>query len=190
VAGNLYRGQKSLKHVIYNKNQIFRPYDQPIMKYAFGTFIVLLLISLTVSAQSPAATIPDFTFFTLNQNPVTPKNLEPGKMAFFVFFDSDCEHCQHAILSINNHYQEFKKTNIYLITLDDRGKINHFIAEYASTLSSKKNVMILQDLKNDFLTKFKPRKYPSMFLFSPVGRLICYEDNEQNILSILKRINL
>lgn len=159
------------------------------MKFRFRTVIVLLLISLSVSAQKPATTIPNFTFFTLNQSPFTPQNLEPGKLAFFVFFDSDCEHCQHAILNINKHYPQFKKTNIYLITLDDRKKLNHFMAKYGSSLSSKKNVMILQDLKNDFLTKFRPRKYPSMFLFSPAGKLVSYQDNEENIFSILKQIN-
>jgi thioredoxin-related protein len=159
------------------------------MKYAFRTFLVLMLISLTVSAQNPAATIPDFTFFKLNRSPFTSKDLELGKRTFFVFFDSDCEHCQHAVLNISKHYQEFKKTNIYLITLDSQEKISHFMTEYGSHLIDKKNVMILQDLKNDFLTKFKPRKYPSMFLFSPTGKLISYEDNEENIFSILKQIN-
>jgi hypothetical protein len=159
------------------------------MKYAFRTFIGLLLFSLTVSAQNPVATIPDFTFFKLNQSQFTPKNLEPGKMAFFVFFDSDCEHCQHAMLSISKRYQAFKRANIYLVTLDSREKINHFMAAYGSTLSGKKNVMILQDLKNDFLTRFKPRKYPSLFLFSPAGKLISYGDNEENIPGILKQIN-
>lgn len=160
------------------------------MKYIFRILVLLLLIALKVSAQNPTVTIPDFTFFKLNNSPFTSKNLEPGKQSFFIFFDSDCEHCQHAVLNINKHYQEFKKANIYLITLDSQEKISHFMTEYGSNLSGKKNVMILQDLKNDFLVKFKPRKYPSMFLFSSAGKLISYEDNEENLFRILKQVNL
>lgn len=159
------------------------------MKDTFRTMVLLLLISLNVSAQNPVAAIPDFTFFKLNSSPFTSKDLVPGKQSFFVFFDSDCEHCQHAVRYINKHYQAFKKADIYLITLDGQGKISRFMAEFGPDLNGKKNVMILQDLKNDFLTKFKPKKYPSMFLFSSVGKLICYEDNEGNIFKILKQIN-
>ena len=158
------------------------------MKYSLKMLVLILLISLQASAQEIAKTIPFFTFYRLNKSPFTNKDLEAGKTLFFVFFDSDCDHCQHAVTAINKNQKEFKNVAVYLISLDDQQKINRFMNSYGPALKAEKNVTILQDVKNDFLPKFKPRKYPSMFLFSKEGKLIMYEDNPENIFRIVKQI--
>ena len=159
------------------------------MKYILKAIVLLLMISANVSAQGPAATIPEFSFFKLNKSPFTNKDLVSGKMIFFVFFDTECDHCQHAIQYINQHAQDFKKTAIYLITLDSQEKITRFINKYGSNLKDKKNITLLQDLKYEFLRKFRPRKYPSMFLYSSKKELILYDDNEQNLFRFSQQIN-
>jgi peroxiredoxin len=159
------------------------------MKYIFKTFVLLLLISVNVSAQGPAEKIPDFNFFKLNKNSFTNKDLESGKMLFFVFFDADCDHCQHAIQYISQHYQDFKKAAIYLITLDSQETINRFMTKYGSHLKDKKTVTLLHDPQYEFMRKFRPRKYPSMFLYSAKKELIMYDDNEQNLFRFTQQIN-
>jgi peroxiredoxin len=159
------------------------------MKYRFKIFVALLLISFSVDAQSPAETIPDFTFFRFNHTPFTSKDLEAGKMLFFVFFDANCEHCQHAVQTLNDHYSELKKTELYLISLDNQETINGFMNKYGKALYGKKNVTLLQDLRNEFILKFRPRKYPSMFLYSQQKKLLIYNDNEQTLFRFFKQIN-
>jgi len=159
------------------------------MKCIVKTVVLLLLVSGNLLAQGPAKKIPDFSFSRLNKNSFTNKDLEQGKMLFFVFFDADCDHCQHAIQYIGQHYQEFKKTALYLVTLDSQDAINRFMAKYASNLKDKKNVTLLQDPKYEFMQKFRPLKYPSMFLYSGKKELIMYEDNEKNVSGFSKHIN-
>ena len=159
------------------------------MKYIFKATLLLLMISTNVSAQVPAATIPEFNFFKLNKSLFTNKNLASGKMIFFVFFDTDCDHCQHAIQYINQHNEEFKKSAVYLITLDGLEKITPFMSKYGNNLKSNKNITILQDLKNEFLPKFKPRKYPSLFLYSAKKELMMYDDNPQNLFRFTQQIS-
>jgi hypothetical protein len=159
-----------------------------IQNHTIKIIVLFLLISINVSAQRPSETIPAFNFITLNKGSFTNKDLEPDKLSFFVFFDSECDHCQRAVLGINQHYHEFKKTNIYLITLDDQAKISRFMGKYGQNLKGKKNVIILQDLQNQFITKFRPRKYPALFLYSPDKQLLLYEDNEQNMFRFLNQI--
>jgi peroxiredoxin len=159
------------------------------MKYIFKTIVLFLWVSGNVSAQGPAEKIPDFNFFKLNKNSFTNKDLESGKMTFFVFFDADCDHCQHAIQYIDKHYQDFKKAAIYLITLDSQETITRFMAKYGNSLKDKKNVTLLQDLQYEFMRKFRPRKYPSMFLYSEKKELIMYDDNEKNLSGFSKHIN-
>jgi len=160
-----------------------------ILKNILKILVFLFLFSFAASAQHPAETIPDFTFFKRDETAFTSKDLEQGNLLFFVFFDAGCEHCQHAVQSLNDQYKEFKNTAIYLITADSVPSIRFFMKKYGGTLSGRKNVSILRDPNNEFMSKFKPRKYPSMYLYSPQKKLICYEDNEENMFRFFKAIN-
>lgn len=158
------------------------------MKKLLGVIVLTILVSIRVIAQHPAATIPDFTFYKLDKTVFTNKNIQPGKLSLLVFFDATCDHCQHAMQIYNQHYKELSKTAIYLITLDNRAAINYFMTKYANNLYSSKNVTILQDLRNEFITKFGARKYPSMFLYSPSKKLLIYDDEPKNVGIFLQKI--
>jgi peroxiredoxin len=158
------------------------------MKYTFQ-IVAALLVSLNVCAQHAALTVPDFTFFKSNKTPFTNKDLEQNKILFFVFFDAGCEHCQHAVQTLNAHYSDLKNTLLYLISLDSQEAITNFMNKYGKNLSGKKNVILLQDLNDEFISKFGPRKYPSMFLYSPEKKLIIYNDNEDNLFRFFQQIN-
>jgi peroxiredoxin len=159
------------------------------MKCIFRTLLLVLLVTINVSAQVPAQTIPAFTFKKLNKGTFSNRDLEPGKLLFFIFFDTECDHCQRSITYIGQHYHEFKKTAIYLISLDSVAKIIGFMNKYGSKLKDKKNVTILLDTQDEFIRKFGPRKYPSLFLYSAKKELILYEDNEQNLFRFVQQIN-
>ena len=163
------------------------------MRYKFIILAILFLISFSMLAQipgqPPAQTIPKFKFFRFNNASFTNKDLPQSKMVFFLFFDSDCDHCQNAIKNIGKEYQVFKKTSIFLISLDDLNKINHFMETYGSKLKGQKNVIILQDKLQQFISKFNPQKYPSMFLYSSEKKLIDYEDNPESVFKFVNAIN-
>jgi peroxiredoxin len=108
------------------------------MNSMIRTLIFCLLASSGVMAQTPAQTIPVFDFYRFDKTTFTNKNLTPGKMSFFMFFDCDCDHCQHAMTNLNKNFQEYKKASIYLISLDDQQKINAFVGKYAPNLKGKK----------------------------------------------------
>jgi len=155
----------------------------------FNTFVLLFVIPLNVSGQTPAQTVPDFEFFRFDKRPFTNMDLPKSKMLFFVFFDSDCDHCQHAIKSIGEQYQSFKKASIFLISMDGLDKIDHFINTYGNKLNGKKNVTILQDRLQQFIAKFNPVRYPSMFLYSSEKKIIDYEDNPESVFRLVNAIN-
>lgn len=159
------------------------------MKPVCTAIILFFSIAINGIAQTPAQTIPSFTFKRLNQKEFSNKDLAAGKLIFFVFFDTECDHCQRSVQYIGSHYAEFKKAAIYLITLADTDKIKSFMKKYGSGLSDKKNVTLLQDSKNEFIQKFGPRKYPSLFLYSARKELMLYEDDEGKLPSFIEKIN-
>lgn len=159
------------------------------MKRICKTVLLILFVTINVCGQVPAKTVPSFTFKRLDKSNFSNRNLEQGKFLFFVFFDIECDHCHRSITYINQHYKEFKKTAIYLITLDSAEKIKPFMNKYGIGLKDKKNVAILQDTKNEFIQKFGPRKYPSLFLYSEKKELMLYDDNEQNLFKFIQQTN-
>jgi len=132
-------------------------------------------------AQTPAKTVPQFDFVKLDNTSFTNQNFAKGTMLFFLFFDPECEHCQHAIMKLNKNYNDYKNTAMYLICLDGKDKINSFMQQYAPALIDKKNVTLLRDSKNEFITRFTPVRYPSMFLYDANKKLLDYEDNEESM---------
>jgi peroxiredoxin len=147
---------------------------------------MLLLSSFVAAAQQPIQQIPRFMFYKQGGQAFTKRDMLPNKKAFFVFFDSDCEHCQHAMREINSQYKEFDNSEIYLVTLDDSEKINRFMSAYGPNLIGKRNVTILRDPRNEFINDFKPRQYPSMLLFSAKGKLLMYQDDPNALPQIFK----
>ena len=158
------------------------------MKIKLFALILGLMLFVKSSAQIPAQILPEFEFSRLDQSNFTNKDLPLSKILFFIFFDSDCEHCQRAIKNINQDYKSFQKTAIYLISMDDKDKVTHFITTYASRLKAQKNIILLQDRKNQFITRFKPKRYPAMFLYSAEKKLIDYQDNEESVFRLVNTV--
>lgn len=153
-------------------------------------FILLMAISCSVNGwtQEPSKVIPVFQFSTLDGAVFNPTNLTTGKMSFFVFVDTDCDHCQHAMQYINQHHGEFKKAAVYLVSMANPARINEFMSRYGANLVNQKHVVLLQDTRYDFISKFKPQKYPGMFLYSADKKLLLYGDDEKKINMFSKKI--
>ncbi len=150
---------------------------------------LLLLLAAPAAAQVPAQTVPAFRFLQLDQKPFTSNNLPAGKPLFFVFFDPGCEHCQRTISYIDQHYNAFSKAALLLVSMDSLSRIQAFMATYGKHLKTQKNITILQDRQYQFITLFKPKKYPAMFLYSAGKKLLAYEDDENTISRFAQTIN-
>jgi peroxiredoxin len=161
------------------------------MKHFLKLIILLLCLffAFNSSAQTPAQTIPEFTFYKLDKTPFTNKNVTNGKEALFIFFDVTCDHCQHTIGTLSKRINECQKIAIYLISLEDKTAINNFFNLYGKNLPGQKNVTILQDSKNQFITQFGPRKYPSVFLYSAQKKLLLYDDEDQYLEKFFKIVS-
>ena len=131
--------------------------------------------------------MPRFTFYTYEDaTPFTTDDIEHGRKSVIVLFDTNCSHCQAEIDSIGKHYDEFKKVDIYLITLDAKPEIERFMNTYGAALNGKNNVAILLDTNREFIPKFQPTKYPALYVYSENKKLIKYFAGQNDIKEIVK----
>lgn len=159
------------------------------MKYLLNLYITLVVLCMNSTAQPAIGTsIPGFRFTRLTGEMFEYKHLAPGKLLMFVFVDTDCDHCQHAVHEISKNHRQFNKAVVYLVSMNSPARINQFMNSYAKDLVGKKNVILLQDTYYDFISKFKPRKSPGMFLYSNEKKLLLYSDDEKNIGQFVKII--
>ena len=163
------------------------------MKSVIKAVAFLLLTSsrmfAQVSAPTPAQTVPAFEFSRFDKTSFTNKDLAAGKPLFFFFFDCTCDHCQHAMTYLNQNFTSYKKAGVYLISLDNQQMINAFLHKYAANVINQKNVTLLQDTKSQFIVRFKPRKYPSLFLYAADKKLLDYEDNPDSMFRFGKLLS-
>ena len=157
------------------------------MKYLLNLLIVIGLSK--GSWTQPSKIIPAFQFTTLDGLMFKQTDLTAGKMSFFVYMETDCEHCQRTVEYVNRHYQDFKKVSVYLVSMNSPARIIQFINQFGKTLARQKNVVVLRDTRYDFISQFKPWKSPGMFLYSADKKLLLYGDNEKKISEFIKRIN-
>ena len=154
---------------------------------------ILLILSLSIAtifqSNGQVKTIPDFNFTKMaDGSAFGPKNIPTGKKTLFVFFDTECPHCMKAISEYNDQEKQLNAINVILITMDKKEVATAFLKNFAPKLIAKSNVTVLSDKQNQFIAKFLPRKYPSMFLFGKSNQLIKYSDEETDIPIFLKHI--
>ena len=148
---------------------------------------LVLLISRT-SGQTPANVIPDCAFYKLDGSRFSTRQIPEGRPSFFSFFDVTCSHCRIAIGYLSHHSQELSGISVFLVSLDGRDQVMRFMKVHGPELLKRTNVTILQDLNKEFIPRFQPLKYPSVFLYDKFKRLVVYEKDEKRMSKLLEQL--
>lgn len=149
--------------------------------------MLLLALSLHAAGQlspPPAATMPDFSFLTANGKTLTTAGLPRNTPVLIVFVDVDCEHCQKAVRHMNDSAALFSRLPLYLVSIATEPRLRAFAKQYGPRL----NAQWLRDPDARYMVRFRPVRYPAMFLYSPEKRLLDYEDNVEAIFRIERNI--
>jgi len=152
-------------------------------------FFLWAMLAGVLQSNAQVRAIPDFSFKRMdNGAAITGKQVPAGKKTLFVFFDTECPHCMMAITEFNEQHKQLDNISIYLITKDPKAEVMGFLNNFGPQLIAKKNCTLLSDTQNQFIGKFLPRKYPSIFLFAANRQLLMYTDEEKEIFVILNKI--
>ena len=151
--------------------------------------VTLLFLSLSLHgygqlAVPPAAKMPDFGFVAANGKTVTPADIPRNSPVLIVFVDVDCEHCQKAVHCMNDSAALFSRVPLYMVSMATESRLQAFVHQYGPALKAR----WLRDPDARNMVRFRPVRYPAMFLYSPEKRLLDYEDNAESLFRIERDI--
>lgn len=154
-------------------------------KSIFSCSLILLMVScFSVMAQRSVNTLPEFKFVKMDGTPFTKSNIKPLEKSILIYFDPTCDHCQKETDEIGKRYNDFKNVSFYLISRSSKTDVSTFMRTYGKRINGKKNVMALLDPNSEFMMKFAPTQYPSIYVYSK-GRLIKFFSGTTNVNEIL-----
>jgi thiol-disulfide isomerase/thioredoxin len=154
-------------------------------------FFIALSLLLPCTSNAQAKVLPEFQFTRMDNGAAfTKANIAKGKKSLIVFFDTECVHCRNAMVAYNKDQAKLKEelVAIYLVSREKKEQALYFVRTYAPELAKKKNLTFLSDTKNEFISRFQPYKFPSMFLYGKDQKLIKYSDEEKDIPSFVSAI--
>ncbi|MCF6279697.1 MAG: redoxin domain-containing protein [Flavobacteriaceae bacterium] len=128
--------------------------------------------------------IPNFSFFTLNNVPFSEKELAKNTNKLFVYFNTECDFCQHEAQQISEYLSNFKNTQIIFVSFEEIETIKTFANKY--NLSNKENVMFLQDKTLEFSEIFDAKSIPFILLYDAENKLVQKFKGATKIEKILK----
>ncbi|MGB1232445.1 MAG: peroxiredoxin family protein [Winogradskyella sp.] len=131
-------------------------------------------------------TIPEFEFLTLEQQPFTKANLKPEKKTIFIYFNSECDFCQHEAQSISDNLESFKEVQFIFVSTEPITTIRQFSEHY--NLNNKQNITFLYDNLNTFSSRFDANSIPYLLIYDNEQKLIKKHKGQLNAKGILRAL--
>lgn len=156
-------------------------------------FIILvlsfILLSGKLSAQDKIDTlkeakhIPNFVFYTLKDSSAfTKDSLVVNTPLLFIYFNSECDHCQRETKQIVEYIKYFKGIQILMVSRESQAAIKEFKAKYH--LDSLP-ITVVQDGANKMHDYFDFAYIPLIRQYDRKGNLIGAFSENAHILDLL-----
>jgi len=137
--------------------------------------------------EQSISTIPNFNFETVNNTNFTKKHLKSGMYTVFLYFNSDCEFCQHEAQNINSNYHLLENVQLVFVSTESREKVKNFSEEYH--LDQKPNTTFVYDKTTSFSKIFKPSSIPFNLIYDQNMKLLKTQKGQLTVQGLLKIVN-
>lgn len=131
-------------------------------------------------------TIPEFEFLTLAQKPFTKANLKPKTNTIFIYFNIECDFCQHEAQSISDNLDNFKNVQFIFVSTEPIEIIKQFSEQY--NLNNKQNITFLYDNLSTFSSQFDANSIPYLLIYDQNQKLIKKHKGQLNAKGILRAL--
>lgn len=131
--------------------------------------------------------MPVFSYFDLDGNVFTKDNLPKNTPVLFVYFNSECDFCNHEAEMIQQNLEKLEDIQIVLISFEKMDRIKEFAQKYS--LLQHDNINFIADSKATFATTFDVKSLPCLVLYDKDRNLIEKIKGQVKIETVLKKFN-
>lgn len=128
--------------------------------------------------------IPEFEFLTLAQQPFNKADLKPNTNTIFIYFNSDCDFCQHEAKSISDNLESFKNVQFIFVSSEPISTIIGFSEQH--NMNKHQNVTFLYDNLDTFSSRFDANSIPYILIYNKKQKLIKKHKGQLNANGILR----
>jgi peroxiredoxin len=133
-------------------------------------------------------TMPKFEYKTLDNKVFTNKNLKPNSATVFIYFNSDCDFCNHEAQEIGSNIEKLKEVQLVFVSFEKPELIKKFAAMHK--LNHYDNITIIHDSRVSFATTFDVKSLPSIVIYDKQNKLIAKLNGQTKVKNILKKLEI
>ncbi|WKL46271.1 redoxin domain-containing protein [Flavobacterium pectinovorum] len=171
------------------------------MKTSLKSILILLFIGILVflgyqirskinhknEVAQNIKTIPAFTYQNLNGNIFTNEDLKKEIAIIFIYFNTECEYCDHEAQMIEENITKLKKIQLVFVSFEKPEQIKKFAQKHQ--LTTYDNVYFLCDNKVTFAATFDVNSLPCLVLYDKNQNLIEKIKGQTSIKILLNKMN-
>jgi peroxiredoxin len=131
--------------------------------------------------------IPEFSFNTLQNTMFSKVNLKLKKATIFIYFNSECDYCQHEAQSISASISKFQDVQLLFVSTEAIDTIKNFAKTY--NLLHQPNITFLNDTTDTFSSRFDATSIPYVLIYDAQQQLVKKHKGQlkaEAILELLK----
>ena len=129
--------------------------------------------------------MPAFSYLNLENKIFTNENLEEGKPTLFIYFNSECDFCNHEAEMVQQSIDQLKAIQVVFISYEPIEKIKQFATKFK--LLNYDNIYFLSDSKITFATTFDVKSMPCLVLYDKENNLIEKIKGQVKIETVLNK---
>ena len=152
----------------------------------FMCYKVITKINHKKEVAENIKSIPAFSYKTINGKPFSNINLKENTPTVFLYFNSECEHCQSEAEQIRDNIEKFANVQLVFISFEEPKKIMEFATKYK--LIGYDKITFLCDSKVSFATTFDVNSLPTVVIYDKNKNLIAKIKGEVRVENILKKL--
>lgn len=158
-----------------------------LLAISFMSYKVINKINHKKEVAEHIKKIPQFEYQNLDGGVFSNKDLKSNTPIVFLYFNSECEHCQNEADMIRNNIDKFSSFQLIFISFEKPEMIEQFAIKYH--LLSYDNVRFICDTKVAFATTFDVNSLPCIVLYDKNQQLIEKIKGQTKAENLIKKLN-
>ena len=162
----------------------------PILVLSLLAFIGYKVVSKINHKKQVAENIkqmPNFSYLTLENKVFTQENLVQNKPTLFIYFNSECDFCNHEAEMVQQNVTQLQDIQVVFISYEPIEKIKQFASKFK--LLNHDNIYFLCDSKITFATTFDVKSMPCLVLYDKENNLIEKIKGQVKIETVLEKFH-